>query len=332
VNVDIEDRLAALLAHEAEAAPPAGDLLLRVHARSRQRSRRRLGLISIATVVAVVGTAALVQNLAGSGASRRAPSLFASPGSSDVFTTSFAPLTVPVKPGWLPLELAVTPHASFGQSGYHLSFRKEDDDQLLGIDIWLADHDISLKGDGVTRRPTTVNGHPGVLATTDGEVSLTWQPAAGEWLSVNASNNWSTEAIARHVATTLVRQPLEVRPPFDMRLFPRDSELAEWTTDSRVVFVPRGQQQRWRDGGVVAGALQIAVRRSTAELEGHGDAVTVRERPGWLLTESTGRKRLVVQLTDAVALVVDAPAWSTADVLRLAEGISYDGGLPPAEG
>ena len=332
MNVDIEDRLAALLADEADAAPPAGDLLLRVHARSRQRARRRVGLVSIAAVVAMVGTAALVQSLAGSDADRRRPSLFASPGSSELFTPTYAPLTVPVKPGWLPLEMGVTPHASFGQSGYSLSFRKEDDDQLRGIDIWVSDHDISLKGDGVTRRPTTVDGQPGVLATTDGEVSLTWQPAPGEWLSVSAANDWATEAIARHVATTLLREPLEVRPPFDMRLFPRDTELAEWTTDGRVVFVPTGQQQRWRDGGQVEGALQIAVRRSSPELQGHGAPVTVLDRPGWLLTEPTGRQRLVVQLTDAIALVVDAPAWSKADVLRLAEGIRYDGGLPPPEG
>jgi hypothetical protein len=241
-------------------------------------------------------------------------------------------MTFPLTPGWLPEGVASTPHVSLGQSGYDAAYRNAKDDNLLGIDVWSSDHDISLRGDGVTRRPTTVDGHPGVLATTEGQVSLTWQRSSAEWRSISASNDWATEAIARKVAASLTEADLYVRPPFRLDLVPRDSELADWTTDGRLTFVPAGQGKTWRDRGQVDGAVMIAVRRATAELTGRGDDVTVQGRPGWLLTEKTGRKTLVVQITDAIVLVIDTPAWSGDDVLRLGEGTHYVGGLPPAEG
>jgi hypothetical protein len=337
MSTDVEDRLARALFAEADAAPPAGDLLVGVHARARQRGRRRIGITSVAAVVALTAGALGAATLPGRGQDAlRTPDTVANGSADGPLVSGSAPqLQFPITPGWLPDGVARTPHVSLGQSGLEASYRDATpgrDGDLLGVDLWSSDHDVTFTGDGVTRRPTTVLGLPAVLATTAGGVSLGWQPTQGRWIALTASNRWASESIARHIADGLIEQPFNVASPFQLDVVPRDSELGEWTTDGRLVFVPTGQGTRWRNRGQVDGAVQIAVRRATADLTGRGEHVTVQGQPGWLLTESSGRKTLVVQLTSTIVLVVDTPAWDDADVLRLGEATHYTGGLPPQEG
>lgn len=332
MSADLEDRIIRALHAEAATAPAAGHLLNAVHARARQRRHRRVGLAGAMAVVVVAGASALATTLpGGNGDVLRPQPPFAGASPGPLASGSPQPLQFPLTPGWLPDGLARPPHVSLGQSGLEASYRDASKADLLGIDLWSSDHDVTLKGDGVTRRPTTVEGHAGVLATAEGAVSLGWQPTTGRWLAVTASNRWADESIARRVAAALEEQPLDVTSPFSMDVVPRDSELAEWNTDGRFVFTPRGQGQQWRDRGSVPDALQIAVRRATADLTGRGDRVTVQRRPGWLLQDDGGWT-LVVQLTDQVCLVLHTPMWDRADVLRLADATHYTGGLPPAEG
>jgi hypothetical protein len=335
VTIDLETRLRTGLMAEADTAPPTGGLLGEVHARARQRSRRRVALAGVAAIAAVAVAATAASLLPGGRDALRGPDQVATGSDGPLVAGPQPRLVFPLTPTWLPDGLESAPHISLGQSGLLASYRdaaKGPDGDLLGVDIWSSDHDVTTTGDGVTRHATTFDGHPAVLATMQGAVSLGWQPTPGAWLAVTASNSWATEQIARKVAASLTSEPLYARSPFQLGLVPRDSELADWTTDGRLVFVPQGQMARWYSGPEVKDAVQIAVRRATADLTGHGDPVTVQGRPGWLLTESTGRKTLVVQLTDAIVLVVDAPPWDDKDVLRLAEATHYSGGLPPAEG
>jgi hypothetical protein len=332
----LEERLAAAMEADAQAAPAAGDLLARVQTHARRRARRRVLLATSGAVAAVTVAASAVAALPGDTGELRPPQQYASAApDGPLEAAAQLRLTFPLTPGWLPDGVATTPVLSLGQSGLEASYRaarKGRDGELEGIQIWSSDHDVTLTGDGVTRHATTVDGHPGIVATTHGEVSLGWQPVAGKWQVVTAFNDWASEETARRVAGSLTPDELFGRPPFRFDLQPRDSEVAAWSTDGRVVFVPAGQGKVWRERGSVDGAVQIGVRRATADLTGRGESVEVQGRPGWLLTETDGRKTLIVQLTDAIVLVVDAPAWSRDDVIRLGDATHYLGGLPPAEG
>lgn len=335
MSTDLEERLTAVLYAEAGAAPPAGALLAGVHHRARQRSRRRIAMTtSVAAMAVVIGGIGLA-TIPGHGKDAlRVPEVVAHGDDGPLIAGRAPALTFPLTPTYLPPGTASKPHVSFGQSGLQASYRDAEgvDDDLLGIDLWVSDHDVTFTGDGVTRRTTTYAGLPAVVATMEGAVSLGWQPVSGKWTVVTASNRWAEEKIVRQIADGLVDQPFEATAPFTMEVVPRDSELADWTTDGRLVFVPRGQIKQWRDGPATLGAVQISVRRPAAGLIGRGDPVTVQGHRGWLHREADERQTLVVELSAQTLLVIETPPWEDDDVLRIGEATHYNGGVPPQEG
>ncbi len=184
----------------------------------------------------------------------------------------------------------------------------------------------------ITRQAATVNGKPGALVTLADSVSLTWQPTPGRWLAVVGGNAWGTEAVVRRVAESLTDTPIEVPSPFELTLVPRDSELADWSTGGRLVFVPTGKTEQYRSGAGVPQAVTISALRSTPELLGRGERLSVSARPAWLLVEGEAQT-LVVQISDEVSVIVQTPsAWDRADVRRLAEATRYVGGPVPPQG
>jgi hypothetical protein len=338
MNADLEDRLTSALYADAAAAPPAGDLLSGVHARARQRGRRRLAVVSSVAVTAfVVGTIGIA-TLSGRGTDAlRTPTQLAHPkgaGTDPLVAGQEPALQFPYSPGWLPAGVASTPQLSLGDSGLQASWVDAipgHDGPLLAVDLWSANHDVSLRGYGVTRRTTTFAGHPAVLASTEGRVALGWQEAPGTWRVVNVSNRFASEANARHVATALVEQPVVGHSPYTMTLLPRDSVLARWTTYGWYTFVAKSELATWRDSATPNAVLLMARRRSDAPA-GSGDAVTVQGHRGWLSADAHGQWTLTIELSAETVLVINTPAWSRDDVLRLAEATHYNGGLPPQEG
>jgi hypothetical protein len=241
-------------------------------------------------------------------------------------------LQFPVSPGWLPEGVSRSPRVDFGDSGLHAAYEDAARPFYTGIDLWSSDRDVTVTGDGVTRQATTVNGKPGLLVTLADSVSLTWQPTPGRWLAVGGGNAWGTEAVVRRVAESLTDTPFAVPSPFELGLVPRDSELADWSTGGRLVFVATGKTEQYRSGAGVPQAVTISALRSTPELLGRGERLSVSGRPAWLLVEGEAQT-LVVQISDEVSVIVQTPsAWDRADVLRLAEATRYVGGpVPPQD-
>ena len=331
---DLEDRLVSALRADADEAPPAGDLLGAVQVRARRRGRRRMALTGAAAAVAVVAAAAAVTELPGHRKdSLRAPSTVAGHGDTGpLIAGSLPPLRSPMTATWLPPGLARVPHVSFDQSGYNASYRDARQADRTGVELRSSDHDMTLRGDGVTHRSTTLGGHPATLATTQGMVSLGWEVSTGSWRVVEGGNDWADVAVVRRIAEGLLDQPTTAASPLEMDLVPRDYELADWSTDGRLVFVPVGATQQWHKTGGVADAVQIAARRFRDDLVGNGSPVTVSGHAGWLLPEEGGRQSLVVRWSDRVCLVFDVPAWDRQDVLDLAAAVRWTGDLPPQEG
>jgi hypothetical protein len=335
---DVEDRLATALATEAHAAPPVGDLLARVHGRARQRGRRRLLANAAVAVVAVVAGTGIVSAVAGHGTDAlRTPSPLAREGdpASDPLVAGREPaLQFPYSPGWLPAGVTATPQLSLGDSGLQASWPDATpgrDGQLLGVELWSADRDVSLRGDGVTRRATTFDGHPAVLASTHGLVALGWQETPGTWRVVDVYNRFASEANARRIATELVEQPVVAASPYAMTLLPRDSVLVRWTTAGWFTFAAREEIATWHDAAA-PNTVRLAARRRTDAPAGHGDTVTVQGHRGWLSADPQGQWTLTIELSSQTVLVINTPAWERADVLRLAEATRYTGGVPPHEG
>jgi hypothetical protein len=335
---DVEDRLASVLAAEAHAAPPVGDLLAGVHARARQRGRRRLGATVAMAVVAVVAGTGIVSAVAGHGTDAlRTPSPLAHQGdpTSDPLVEGREPaLQFPYSPGWLPAGVATTPRLSLGDSGLQASWPDATpgrDGELPGVELWSADRDVSLRGDGVTRRATTFDGRPAVLASTQGRVALGWQETPGRWRVVDVYNRFASEANARRVATQLVEQSFAVASPYTMTLLPRDSVLVRWTTLGWFTFAARDEVATWHDAAA-PNVVRLTARRRTDAPAGRGEAVTVQGHRGRLSADPQGQWTLTIELNSQTVLVLNTPAWERADVLRLAEATHYNGGVPPHEG
>jgi hypothetical protein len=336
VSIDIEDRLTDALQTDALGAPPAGDLLGRVRVQVRHRARRRAAVLVATVVTAVAATGLVVAQLPGGSATLRPDQPFAhSPGDGALASGQPPKLTFPLTPGWLPAGLAKTPTVSLGDGGQLAGWRDATagrDGLLPGVDVWASDHDVSLSGDGVTRRPTTFDGHPAVVASTHGLVSLGWQVAPGAWRAVSAVNRWADEQVVRHIATELIERPLDAASPFTMTLVPRDASLVSWSTDGLFTFVANDEVAHWRTSSTPT-VVQLSARRLRTDLVGQGDRVTVQGRPAWLRREGTGgRWTLVVQLGDQTLLTIETPAWDRDDVLRLGEATRYTGGVPQPEG
>jgi hypothetical protein len=338
MNADLEDRLTSALYADAAAAPPAGDLLSGVHARARQRARRRVAVTGSVAVLAIVAGAATVSAVAGRGTDAlRTPTRLAHPndaGTDPLVTGREPELQFPYSPGWLPTGVASTPQLSLGDSGLQASWPDAtpgQDGQLPGVELWLSDRDVSLRGDGVTRRVTTFAGHTAVVASTHGVVALGWQETPGSWRVVDVYNRFASEANARRVATGLVEQPVVGRSPYTMTLVPRDSVLARWTTYGWYTFVAQDELATWHDAAT-PNAVRLTARRRSAAPAGVGDAVTVQGRRGWLSADAQGQWLLTIELTDQTVLVINTPAWPREDVLRFAEATHYTGGVPPQEG
>lgn len=303
--------------------------------RARQRAlRRRAPTGAFAVLTLATGAAVALAALPGADRdSLRSPDQVAGAPSGGPLVSGTTPhLEFPLSVGWLPDGVRRTPRVTSGGSGLAASYDDAARPQLIGIEVWSSDRDVTFTGDGVARRATTVDGHPGILATLADSVALGWQPSPGRWLAVIGGNQWGEELIVRKVAGALVDRPMSVASAFTLELVPRDSELADWDADGMLVFVPRGQTAQWRSRKGADTAVEIAVRRTTSELTGHGESVTVQDRHGWLATGNEGQHTLVVQLSAQTCLVLDTPAWSREDVLRLAEATRYTGGTPPPEG
>jgi hypothetical protein len=336
MSTDLEGRVTAVLYAEAGAAPPAGDLLAGVHARARVRSRRRAAFTGTVAVLVIAAGAAVVSIGAGRNTDTlRPPTQFAHPGADPLVAGAAPALQFPYSPGWLPDGVATTPQLSLTDSGLQALWNDAtpgQDGALPGVALWSADRDVSLRGDGVTRRPTTFAGHAAVLASTQGLVSLGWEQAPGSWRVVDVENRFASEANARHVASALVEKPVVGTSPYTMTLVPRDSVLARWTTYGWWTFVAKDELASWRDDPAPNAVLLMARRLSDASA-GHGDAVVVQGHSARISQDAHDGWTLTIQLNDKTVLVVTAPAsWSREDVLRLGEATHYNGGLPPPEG
>lgn len=331
MNVDLEDRIVGALRAEAESAPAAGDLLARVHGRARQRARRRVAGISAvvtgALALTVVGAAAL----GGSpGASSRLNRLATSPA-GPLEAGGLPPLEFPITPGWLPAGVSTEAQVSSGDSGLSASYYDSSRPQFSGIDIWSGPRDLTFQGAGVTTEPTTINGHAAVIGHLADSVSIAWQTSPNSWLTVMGGNEWGAEPTVRHVAESLVMTPFPVTLPFTLTSRPANSELADWSTLGSAVFVPTGQTSEWRTSRGAGEAVTITAHRTVPGFVGDGDPVTVAGHPGWL-SETNGQLSLAVQITPQISEVFTTPLWDQADLLKLAEGTTYTGGMPPGEG
>jgi hypothetical protein len=338
MSTDLEDRVTAVLYAEAGAAPAVGELLAGVHARARVRTRRRIAMTGSVAVLAVVAGATVLSSAAGrSTDTLRPPTQFAHPkgAGTDPLVAGAAPtLQFPYSPGWLPAGLATTPRLMLGDSGLSAMWSDAtpgQDGELPGVELWSADRDVSLRGDGVTRRSTTFAGQPAVLASTQGLVALGWQESPGSWRVVDVYNRFASEATARHVASALVEQPVVGTSPYTMTLVPRDSVLARWTSYGWFTFVAKDELATWHDAAAPNAVLVTARRRSDAPA-GAGEAVTVQGHRGWLSADARGAWTLTIELSSETVLVINTPPWNAEDVLRLGEATHYNGGVPPHEG
>jgi hypothetical protein len=338
MSTELEDRVTAVLYADADAAPPAGDLLAGVHMRARQRSRRRTAIVSSAALIAVVVGAITVATLPGRGNDAlRTPTQLGHPNGAgpDPLAAGQEPaLQFPYSPGWLPAGVASTPQLSLGDSGLEALWADATpghDGPLPAVALWSANRDVSLRGDGVTRRVTTFAGHPAVLASTQGLVALGWQETPGSWRVVDVFNRFANEANARRVATALIEHPIVGKSPYTMTLVPRDSVLVQWTTYGWYTFAAQDEVTTWHDAAT-PNAVRLTARRRSDAPAGSGDAVTVQGHPGRLSADAQGQWTLTIELSAETVLVINTPAWSRDDVLRLAEATHYNGGLPPQEG
>lgn len=334
MSIDIEDRIAIALRADALSAPAAGDLLGRVQVRARQRGRRRTAVGASLAVLALVAGAVGVTALPGTGHDAlRTPGL--ANGDNGPLVAGDAPtLQFPYSPGWLPAGVTTTPQLSLGDSGLQALWADATpglDGMLPGVELWSADRDVSLSGDGVTRRATTFAGRPAVLASTHGLVALGWRQAPGSWRVVNVMNRFASEANARHVASALVEQPVVGTSPYTMTLVPRDSVLARWTTYGWYTFVATDELATWHDAPDPT-VVRLTTRRRSDAPAATGEAVTVQGHRSWLSADQRGDWTLTIELSAQTVLVINTPAWSREDVLRLGDATHYNGGVPPREG
>jgi hypothetical protein len=64
-------------------------------------------------------------------------------------------------------------------------------------------------------------------------------------------------------------------------------------TGGRLVFVPTGKTEQHRSGDGVPQAVTVSVLRSTPELLGRGERLSVSGRPAWLLVEGEAQTLVV---------------------------------------
>lgn len=169
-----------------------------------------------------------------------------------------------------------------------------------------------------------MHGQPGTLAVNDDDdrqVTVSWRRTPGQWVTVTADGEWSTEAVVR-VAEGLRDKQQTAAPAWKLAFAPAGSVLDYLEPTGLRLMLPGTAEQ----------AIDVSAFRSTTVLDHPlGRQVTGGERPSWLLKQA-GKFYLTSRLTVSTWVEVQAPAtapWTEEGFRRLAAGVDYIGPRPP---
>jgi hypothetical protein len=325
-----ENELPNVLNQHANDAPGAEGLLAAVHARSRRKTRRRTTASALATAAVFTAAGGVVAYTGMPGARGPVVLTWQNASSSFLVPADLRP-SFPVAPDYLPPGLEAEPRLSAERGSHTASWERlqsGQDGPLSGLSATVSTTEPD-RDDRTASTSVDIGGRTAALRRYEALTAITWQRAPGQWVHVNGSAP-VTEAQTLAFARSLRDEPIRQEAAFELDVAPEGHVLAAHHSSGLTLGPSNGTPTPQDD----ARAINVAVRRASDATDGHGTAVRIRDRSGWL-DEANGRFHLVLRMEDDLRLDVNTPAtgeWDREELARFVNGITYSGETPRREG